>query len=74
MTFNYLHLTMIKKDILNRWNKLKASGDIKELANLTQYSEATISRVMGGKQKASLFLLLEINRFYAKRKKQLDNL
>jgi hypothetical protein len=62
------------KRLVNEWARLKAYGDVKAIAEQTKTDQATISRVMAGKQNATIELLLAIKEYYSKRKDALKKL
>lgn len=57
----------IKKRLINKWKRLKDQGDVKNIAELLGMNEATVSRIMGGKQGTSSDTLLFISEYFTKR-------
>ena len=65
---------MISKRIINKWKGLKRKGDVLSLSKSTGKTEATISRVLNGKQEPSIELTIQITEFFNSRKKQLTKI
>jgi transcriptional regulator with XRE-family HTH domain len=59
---------------LKKWNALKKRGDVELLVKATGKNKATLSRILGGKQKPGFETLLKINKFYKKRAITIKNL
>ena len=61
----------VKERLINNWKVLKEKGDVNALAKITDKDASTISRVLVGKQEASIAIIEQIIAFYKERAKQI---
>lgn len=64
----------ISKKALNNWRKNWERGDNQELAKILQMDEASVSRILNGKQETTSTVLLQIRGYFKKKRDLKKNL
>lgn len=64
----------IPKKIINTWKSVKEQGDVNAIAKMTGKNQATISRVLSGKQQTTPDVIQKIVEFLKARKKQISKI
>jgi plasmid maintenance system antidote protein VapI len=64
----------LSNKIINTWSELKEQGDVNALAKKTGKNQATVSRILSGKQETTPDTIQIIVDFFNARKKQISKI
>lgn len=60
----------VPRSIINKWGKVREHGDVQAIAKLTGLNEASVSRILSGKQATRPEAIILIKAYLSKREKQ----